>query len=261
MIWIFYGVAFLASLVGAICGIGGGVIIKPVFDMTGILSVSEISFLSGCIVLAMTTYSVSSSLIKKEFQTDKRTGFILAVGGAIGGIIGKSIFSFLQNTVDTQNLIGAVQSICLLLLTIGTFIYMCNKDKIQTKNFTNTWVIIIIGIALGLVSAFLGIGGGPFNLVILIYFFSMETKAAAKNSLLIIFFSQCTSLATTLLQDLMPKVSMILLTGTIICGILGGVVGQLVNHKVNNQHVDKLFMILLILITLICVYNVWHYSF
>lgn len=30
---VFFLVSFLASIVGAICGIGGGVIIKPVLDM------------------------------------------------------------------------------------------------------------------------------------------------------------------------------------------------------------------------------------
>ena len=50
---VFFGVSFLASIVGAICGIGGGVIIKPVLDAFGVLDVSAISFLSGCTVLAM----------------------------------------------------------------------------------------------------------------------------------------------------------------------------------------------------------------
>ena len=51
-------IAFGASIVGAICGIGGGVIIKPLLDAFGIASVAEISFLSGCTVLSMSCYSV-----------------------------------------------------------------------------------------------------------------------------------------------------------------------------------------------------------
>ena len=35
-------VSFLASTAGAICGIGGGVIIKPVLDSLGIYSVSTV---------------------------------------------------------------------------------------------------------------------------------------------------------------------------------------------------------------------------
>lgn len=58
---VFLAVSFLASTVGAICGIGGGVIIKPVLDMFAVLDVSTISFLSGCTVLAMTCYSVGKA--------------------------------------------------------------------------------------------------------------------------------------------------------------------------------------------------------
>ena len=43
MYFAFFLVSFLASIVGAICGIGGGVIMKPLLDATGILSVSAIN--------------------------------------------------------------------------------------------------------------------------------------------------------------------------------------------------------------------------
>lgn len=40
-------VSFLASTAGAICGIGGGVIIKPVLDLFQMASVSHDKFLIG----------------------------------------------------------------------------------------------------------------------------------------------------------------------------------------------------------------------
>ena len=45
---LFFVVSLAASVVGAICGIGGGVIIKPTLDVFGWASASTISFLSGC---------------------------------------------------------------------------------------------------------------------------------------------------------------------------------------------------------------------
>ena len=45
MIVVFFAVSLLASIVGSICGIGGGVIIKPVLDALDVMSVSCISFL------------------------------------------------------------------------------------------------------------------------------------------------------------------------------------------------------------------------
>ena len=50
---VYFLVAFLSSIVGAICGIGGGVVIKPVLDLFQLGAVSTINFLSGCTVLSM----------------------------------------------------------------------------------------------------------------------------------------------------------------------------------------------------------------
>ena len=62
MVLVFFVVSILSCTVGSICGIGGGVIIKPVLDATGIMGVSSISFLSGCTVLAMSVVSVYKNL-------------------------------------------------------------------------------------------------------------------------------------------------------------------------------------------------------
>ena len=42
---LFFLICFFASVIGAICGIGGGVIIKPVLDAFQMMDVSTISFL------------------------------------------------------------------------------------------------------------------------------------------------------------------------------------------------------------------------
>ena len=56
-------VAFLACIIGKICGMGGGVIIKPVLDATGVMEVAAINFLSGCTVIGMTCWSVGKSMV------------------------------------------------------------------------------------------------------------------------------------------------------------------------------------------------------
>ena len=60
---IFFAVSILASVVGAICGVGGGVFMKPALDAVGVLPVNTITFLSTCTVIFMTSYNVISSAI------------------------------------------------------------------------------------------------------------------------------------------------------------------------------------------------------
>ena len=103
-------VSFLASVIGAVCGIGGGVIIKPVLDLCGLASVSTISFLSGCTVLSMSCYSVAKNLSTGESRVDMKTGTPLAIGGALGGILGKQMFSAVRAMFANPNTVGAVHS-------------------------------------------------------------------------------------------------------------------------------------------------------
>ncbi|HQN63187.1 MAG TPA: sulfite exporter TauE/SafE family protein, partial [Flexilinea sp.] len=58
MTLLFFFLSLAASTIGAISGIGGGIIIKPVLDATHALSISTISFLSSCTVLSMSCVSI-----------------------------------------------------------------------------------------------------------------------------------------------------------------------------------------------------------
>lgn len=54
-------ICFAASTVGAVVGAGGGVIIKPLLDFSGLMPAATASFCSGCTVLAMSTCSLITS--------------------------------------------------------------------------------------------------------------------------------------------------------------------------------------------------------
>ena len=114
---------------------------------------------------------------------------------------------------------------------------------------------VVIGLALGIMSSFLGIGGGPINLVVLGYCFGMDTKTAAANSLYIILFSQAASLLATLVTGSVPEFRIPALVLMVAGGIGGGIVGRSLNKKMDNRAVDKLFIGLMALIVAICVYN------
>lgn len=252
---VFFAVSILSSIVGSICGIGGGVIIKPVLDATGIMSVSSISFLSGCTVLAMSVVSVYKNVRAKTAKLNVRTATGLAVGAALGGVVGKSMFQMLKTAVGNENAVGMTQAIVLIIITLGTLIYTVCKERIQTKEYTQLWLCFVIGVLLGIMSSFLGIGGGPINLVVLAYFFSMSTKEAALSSLYIIMFSQITSLIQTCVTRTIPEVEASYLIAMVVGGILGGTLGSKVNKKIDEDGVNKLFIALMIVIVCINIYN------
>ena len=252
-------ICLLASSVGAIVGAGGGVIIKPVLDMLGILPVSTVSFCSGCTVLGMSV----CSLIRNRNDGVKlqiKTSTALAIGAVLGGLAGKWLFDLVKNGFGNERVLGAVQAVFLTLITIGVFLYVCNKDKLPSKNVKNIFAAVIIGIFLGIISSFLGIGGGTSNVAVLFFFFSMEAKEAAKNSLYIIIFSQISSIVTALMTGSVPDFEWLHLLCMVIGGIGGALTGAAISKRIDNKGVEKILKALLIVIIMIDFYNVLKFT-
>ena len=214
----FFILSLLASVAGAICGIGGGVIIKPTLDLFGLASVSTISFLSGCTVLSMSCYSVGKAMLAGDSKVDTKTGTPLALGAAVGGIVGQNLFRTVRSRFANQNAVGAVQAGCLALITVGTLL-LC----------------VFFWLLAGVLGAICGIGGGPINLVVLGYCFSMDTKVAAQNSLYIILFSQIANLLTTLITRSVPTFDILTLVLMVCGGIGGGMIGRKLNKKLDHK--------------------------
>jgi len=251
-------ICLIATTLGAISGIGGGVIIKPLFDALAPLSVSQISFLSGCSVLAMSIVSLITSR-GGEAKIDKARTTPLALGSAVGGVVGKLLFDVIKNAAGNDGVVGTIQSIIMIILTLGVLLYVLNKQRIKTNNVHSVIVCLSIGLILGVLSSFLGIGGGPINLAVLYFFFSMNTKTAALNSLYMIFFAQSASLLFTACSASIPETDLITLSVMIISGILGGFVGRRINKRMSSKSVDVLFCCMLVAIVGTSIYNLLRY--
>ncbi|MBQ5672490.1 MAG: sulfite exporter TauE/SafE family protein [Oscillospiraceae bacterium] len=252
-------VCFGASIIGAICGIGGGVIIKPALDAFGIMDVATISFLSGCTVLSMTTYNVVRSKLSGDSKIDSNIGLPMALGAAIGGVFGKQLFQIIRDSAADPEFVGAVQAICLIAVTLGTLLYTLYKHRIKTHEINSRLLALVIGLLLGVMSSFLGIGGGPINLVVLYYFFSMDSKTAAENSLYVIFFSQTASLIASIVTKTVPSFEIGMLLLMACGGICGGMVGRKINKKIDNATVDKLFIGLMVVMIVVNIFNVFKF--
>ena len=258
MILFGFFIAISASIIGGICGIGGGVLIKPLLDITGIADPSQASFLSAVTVLTMTGYYTGKNLLtsrKVDNPIDYRVTVPLAVGASLGGVAGKVLFELIKSRNSSPNIVGVVQSIVLGVLVIGTLIYTLRKSKIKSLKIEKRSISLIIGLALGLLSSFLGIGGGPFNIAVLFFFFSMETKDAVQNSLFIILFSQISSLTYMIVGGKIPEVDMRMLLFMAAGGVVGGVIGKRIGKQINSKTTDKLFIGLMVVIVGICTYN------
>ena len=252
---IYFLICLAATTAGGISGVGGGVIIKPVMDAVSGMGVATVSFLSGCTVLAMTITSMLRSR-GGSVKVEKRRGTFLAVGAAFGGIMGKELFELVRGAGGVT--VDIAQQAMMILLTAGVFVYTLKKDGIKTHSVNSAAACVLIGFTLGLLSAFLGIGGGPINLAVLSFFFSMDSKTAALNSLYIILYSQAASFINTIVRNTVPGFDWFVLIAMCIGGVLGGILGRSISARLTNRGVDRLFLVIMAVITAISCYNLYR---
>src|SRR5699024_5037157 len=255
MIIFYFLIGLLTSIIGAIAGIGGGVIIKPILDFLGHYDIGTISILSASSVLAMSVVSLSIMFITKKTKINYKTSGLLAFSSMIGGFFGKKTFIYLIEFINNIELISFIQSIILTILMSLILIYHLMKHKLRAFHLQHTMAILFIGFILGIIAAFLGIGGGPFNVAILTLGFSMQPKEASANSIFIILFSQTSSLLTTTFTTGFSTFELDMLTYIVIGAIIGGILGSALLARLSHKYVDYVFTVAVILIIFINIYN------
>ena len=247
-------VGFIAATFGAIAGIGGGVIIKPVLDLLGHYDIQSIGILSAVCVLSMATISLIRFFLGKV-KIDIRTSVLLAIASIIGGSIGKVFFNNLITAVNSEKIVAVTQSVTLSILMLFIFMYTKNKHRTKTFQIENVTAIFIIGLLLGMIATFLGIGGGPFNVAVLTIGFSMTFKDASINSLFIIFFSQLSSLLTTQVATGFTPFELNMLPFIVLGGVTGGFIGSSLLKRLPSKRIEVIFSFGIMIILFINVFN------
>ena len=255
-----FAVCFLASLLGPLCGIGGGVIIKPVVDAMGVMPVAAVSFLSSISVLTMSLSTLAQNAVARTSTVDSRRLLPIAVGSAAGGVAGKAAFNVMAAGFPHPDVVGAAQAAVLIVLSAVVLAYTLNKSRITSLRLTGPVSQTLIGAIAGALWSFLGIGGGPFNLAILVFFFSMDSKPAAQASLFIIAFSQTASFAYTLLSGSIPVFEPLVLVGMAAMAVAGSVVGRMLVRRMDGSAIDRLYVMSLALIIAVSAYNLVKFS-
>jgi len=249
---IYFLIAFCATIIGSIAGMGGGVIIKPMMDLIGEYNIVSIAVISSITVLSMAIVSTFRQ-VKNGFKITYSMIYI-TIGAIIGGIIGSLIFSSLKSLFN-PNVVTAVQSITLILLLIMCLIY----ERIAQKHIHKHYIQMIIGFSLGVFSSFLGIGGGPINVAVLYVLLGYSLRDAAKVSVFIILFSQIAGLITKAIGGLFAQVQdYSVLYVMVPAAIIGGFLGAHFNMKISDNAIKVLFKSSVIVVILICVLNAYR---
>ena len=107
-----------------------------------------------------------------------------------------------------------------------------------------------------LVSSFLGIGGGPINVALIIYLYSISTKEATVCSLITILFAQISKLLTVALTGGFAGYDLSVAPVMVVGAIAGGFLGAAISRRCSEKGVDKAFNAVQLVVMGIAVSNI-----
>ena len=249
---VYFLVIVLANTVGAISGMGGGVIIKPVLDFIAADPVDAVSFYSSVSVFVM---SITSTIRQVRGGASVSWSFVLwiAGGSVLGGFLGNHTFDFFLNSFSN----GTVVKLLQIVLTILTLLFALFYNHFNFGKFylTGKMWYLICGLILGFLASLLGIGGGPINVALLTLMFGIPIKEATVYSICTIFFSQLAKLATIALTTGFTLYDLSILFYVIPAAIIGGLLGAKVSRLISSKQVSKIFEAVILIVLLINLYN------
>lgn len=252
---IYFILAVFATTVGSLTGMGGGVIIKPLMDFLGHYDVLTIGVISSVTVFSMAVVSVMKQ-IKSGAQIPFKTAIPLAAGSVAGGFIGQKVLELAVDALNADSVATIVQNAILAVLIVCVIIYIKNKNHIKGKQLDGIAVSLLVGVFLGFCSSFLGVGGGPINVALIIFLFSYSTKTATICSIVIILFAQVSKLVTNAFTTGFADFDLSVLPLMVLGAIMGGFIGAELNKKLSEKHVENAFMCVQIFVLAITVLNI-----
>ena len=138
----------------------------------------------------------------KPASAETMLSMYLANPALAGGVAGEFIFEAVENAAgsvlgeNADALIKIIQNSVLALLLVGVLVYMLlRKEKgVYLPSAAMTIKAFAACCVLGVISTFLGIGGGPINVCVLCLVLRTDTKEVTFYSLLTVMFAQVAKL-------------------------------------------------------------------
>lgn len=249
---IYFLVIILACSVGALTGMGGGVIIKPVFDAIGAHNLVSISFYSSMAVFTMAV--VSTIRQWKNGVTFKRNqAFVMIIGSVMGGFLGNLTFEHLLVIFPKESMVQWIQIVITVISLLFALLYTWRNW--QSFNLKSLWWYLGVGVVLGYLASLLGIGGGPINVALLMLCFGLPIKTATVFSIVTILFSQLSKLVTIGFTLGYQEFDLTILAAVIPASIIGGLLGARLSKVLMDRIVLVAYQVVVILVIILNITN------
>jgi uncharacterized membrane protein YfcA len=230
----------LASLIGLTLGAlggGGSILTLPIFVFVAGIPAQQAVAMSMIVVGGTSLLGAILHWRKGSFHL--KAVLLFAATGVFGAYVG----SCLTHMVSERVLLGIFAA--LMLVTGMTMVRKRTDEKHQRQ--CRFWPCLLIGAAVGVLTGFLGVGGGFLIVPALVLFAGIETKAAVGSSLAIIALNAVGGLVGQSQQVSLDWWLTLSFLGLAVVGMFGGL---LVAEKIPSESLSKAFGWLVVVLAL-----------
>jgi uncharacterized membrane protein YfcA len=263
---------FVVGLLSGMFGVGGGFLTTPLLIFYGIPPTVAVASATTQITGA----SVSGAMVHmRRGGVDVKMGGAMIVGGLAGSFVGAALFRLLQSTGQIDVVIGLLYVLILFsigglmlvdsLRTLG-YVPAASADKPRPRH--NRWVAslpyrwrfhasglyispvapVALGMLAGVLTVFLGIGGGFILVPAMIYLLGMPARVVIGTSLLMILV---VSAATTMVHALTTRaVDIVLAALLLVGGVIGAQYGAILTTRLKPDYLRLALAVIILLVGL-----------
>jgi uncharacterized membrane protein YfcA len=262
---------FLVGILSGMFGVGGGFLTTPLLIFYGIPPTVAVASSATQITGA----SVSGAMVhSRRGGVDTKMAAVMTVGGFGGSLFGAGLFRLLQSSGQIDVVVGSLY--VLILFGIGGLML---KDSLVALGYLgstapqepkrhNRWAAslpwrwrfyssglyispvapLALGFLAGVLTVFLGIGGGFILVPAMIYLLGMPARVVIGTSLVMIL---AVSAGTTMIHSLTTRaVDIVLATLLLVGGVIGAQYGALLTLRVKPDFLRLALAVIILLVGL-----------
>lgn len=266
------GLGGIVGILSGMFGVGGGFLMTPLLFFIGIPPVVAVATEANQIVAS----SFSGVLAHFRRRTvDIKMGLVLQLGGLIGAGLGVVVFNYLKSLGQVDLLV----TLCYVVFlgVVGTLMFIESLNAIFKSKRTGSapaprrqrgWVHalpfkmrfrtsglyisvippIMVGVAVGILAAIMGVGGGFIMVPAMIYILGMPTKVVVGTSLFQIIL--VTAFTTMLHATTNYTVDIVLAVLLLVGGVIGAQIGTRIGTYLKAE---QLRILLALMVMLVCI--------
>lgn len=228
----------LSAVIGLSLGlIGGGGSILTVPILVYLLGVGPHEAVGMSLAVVGSTSILSSFLHWRKDNVDVSSGLLFGVAGIIGALLGSPLTKMVS-----PNALLLIFGILMLVVAVS-MLWRRNHAIDESPRKPHPVQGILAGLGVGVLTGFLGVGGGFLIVPALVFFGGLSMRKAIGTSLFVIFLNCAAGLVGHMSQNIFDWQ----LTGIVMGLAVGGTIfGTILSHRIAAQRLQSMFAVLVL---------------